>query len=179
MNWSLATFFILVFLPVSAGGTDTLPMLKDGRAPQSLEELWAGYDPTREPLEVYEGMKSYSYYAAKPIAKSDGWQTLEISTEDLLPMDERSPKGLRSWQYMTTFGIVANIRARKGNETVVLAGSQWPEQRKLQNLRWVGGECPKTIKMPGTGITADEFHKIFDKEIDKSVEQEKRDADQE
>ncbi|MEI7651055.1 MAG: acetylxylan esterase [Verrucomicrobiota bacterium] len=31
---------------------ETLPPLKDGKAPQSLDELWAAYDPRKEPLEA-------------------------------------------------------------------------------------------------------------------------------
>jgi hypothetical protein len=31
---------------------DSLPPLKDGQAPRSYENLWAGYDPCREPLDV-------------------------------------------------------------------------------------------------------------------------------
>lgn len=31
---------------------ESLPPLQDGRAPQTLEPLWAGYDPRREPLEI-------------------------------------------------------------------------------------------------------------------------------
>ena len=31
---------------------ETLPPLKDGKAPRNYEELWAGYDPCREPLEI-------------------------------------------------------------------------------------------------------------------------------
>ena len=35
-----------------AAGQETLPPLKDGIAPQTFEELWAGYDPRAEPLEI-------------------------------------------------------------------------------------------------------------------------------
>jgi len=31
---------------------ETLPALKDGKAPQTFEEQWAGYDPRKEPLEI-------------------------------------------------------------------------------------------------------------------------------
>ena len=31
---------------------DSLPPLKDGKAPQTFDELWQGYDPRAEPLEV-------------------------------------------------------------------------------------------------------------------------------
>ena len=33
-------------------GAETLPPLKDGKVPQNLDELWAGFDPRKEPLEV-------------------------------------------------------------------------------------------------------------------------------
>jgi len=33
-------------------GTETLPPIKDGKAPQSQEEMWFGFDPRAEPLEV-------------------------------------------------------------------------------------------------------------------------------
>ncbi|MBC8325077.1 MAG: NPCBM/NEW2 domain-containing protein [Verrucomicrobia subdivision 3 bacterium] len=35
-----------------AAGPDSLPPLKDGKSPQTLEEAWAGYDPTVEPIEA-------------------------------------------------------------------------------------------------------------------------------
>ena len=46
----------LALLTIGLAGTplraeDSLPALKDGMAPQSYEELWAGYDPCREPLD--------------------------------------------------------------------------------------------------------------------------------
>lgn len=31
---------------------NSLPVWKDGSAPRSYEQLWAGYDPCREPLDV-------------------------------------------------------------------------------------------------------------------------------
>jgi len=31
---------------------ESLPPLKDGKPPQTFEELWAGYDPRKEPMEV-------------------------------------------------------------------------------------------------------------------------------
>ena len=37
---------------------DTLPALKDGSAPRCFEEMWAGFDPRAEPLEV-EALKEW------------------------------------------------------------------------------------------------------------------------
>ena len=44
--WSLLSTGIV------RGLTETLEPLANGQAPQSYEELWAGYDPRREPLEI-------------------------------------------------------------------------------------------------------------------------------
>jgi dienelactone hydrolase len=125
---------------------------------------------------AYSGINSGKYYAAKPIEKSADWQTVELSLEDLKPLDAKSPTGLRSWQYMTTLGIVAHVRVRKDGESVIVAGSRWPQDRQLRNLRWVGGTYPKTLLLPGQKISQEEFDKIFNSEIDKSVQQEERDA---
>lgn len=35
-----------------AGAEDSLPPLAGGKAPETLDQLWAGYDPAREPLET-------------------------------------------------------------------------------------------------------------------------------
>ena len=48
---------MLIVVEVCAGanlmtGKDSLPALKDGKAPQTFEALWAGYDPRVEPLDV-------------------------------------------------------------------------------------------------------------------------------
>ncbi len=43
----LATVALGVF-----AGEDTLPSLMGGQAPKNLEELWAGYDPRKEPMEI-------------------------------------------------------------------------------------------------------------------------------
>ena len=44
---------IFVFLGwLVVNGQESLPSLQDGKAPQTYDELWAGYDPRAEPLEV-------------------------------------------------------------------------------------------------------------------------------
>lgn len=45
---------VLLFLGgrVCRAAEDTLPPLKDGKAPANLDELWAGFDPCKEPLAV-------------------------------------------------------------------------------------------------------------------------------
>ena len=55
----LATVFapVLTLLALAAWAPscpaeDSLPPLAGGKAPQNLDELWAGYDPAKEPLEV-------------------------------------------------------------------------------------------------------------------------------
>lgn len=53
MKLSLVALVILSAVAnVSADEAETLPPLKDDRAPQDFEEMWAGFDPRAEPLEV-------------------------------------------------------------------------------------------------------------------------------
>ena len=53
----LLTLFILAGLAGFAGNAifgaeESLPALENGKAPQTIEEMWAGYDPRKEPLET-------------------------------------------------------------------------------------------------------------------------------
>ena len=41
-----------VSLPSHADLLETLPAPLDGKAPTSFEQMWAGFDPRKEPLEV-------------------------------------------------------------------------------------------------------------------------------
>ena len=36
----------------SSADDDTLPPLKEGRVPQTIDEIWTGFDPRREPLDT-------------------------------------------------------------------------------------------------------------------------------
>jgi len=92
---------------------------------------------------AFEGVPRGRYYASKPLAKSDDWQTVEIGLEDLVSFDESSPADLQNWQFMTQFGIVAMVRSRRNGQAVVLDGGPWTKDRKLKNLRWIGGEESK------------------------------------
>ena len=44
----------LLFMVLCGHGhaEDSLPALKDGFVPSTVEEVWAGFDPRREPLDV-------------------------------------------------------------------------------------------------------------------------------
>lgn len=48
------SFVVIICLScsIAAADPDTLPPLKNGRAPKNFEEMWAGFDPQAEPLEV-------------------------------------------------------------------------------------------------------------------------------
>jgi hypothetical protein len=48
----LATLLIGLLCASVRGDVETLPRLQYGKPPQSFEQLWAGYDPAREPLDV-------------------------------------------------------------------------------------------------------------------------------
>lgn len=51
----LKSYLVLLVITGSvafAQSSDTLPPLKDGKAPQNFGEMWAGFDPRAEPLDV-------------------------------------------------------------------------------------------------------------------------------
>src|SRR5262245_50211926 len=39
-------------IPYVVAAEETLPPLKDGTVPETIDEIWAGFDPQREPLET-------------------------------------------------------------------------------------------------------------------------------
>lgn len=50
---SLLLFILTGLLSSSlVAQTDSIPPLKDGKSPQTIEEIWAGFDPRAEPLDV-------------------------------------------------------------------------------------------------------------------------------
>jgi hypothetical protein len=51
MRYPLLCLTALLAMLTSAFA-ETLPPLKDGKVPQNLDELWAGFDPLKEPLEA-------------------------------------------------------------------------------------------------------------------------------
>jgi hypothetical protein len=127
---------------------------------------------------AYAGVKQGSYYAAKTLARTDHWQTIEISLADLKPVDDKSAASPGSWQFLTELGLVAQARGKAKGSSLpqVFAGTGWTANRKLRNLRWVGGEYPKQLLLPGAKVSDEGFRRTFQAEIDKSIEQEKRDA---
>ena len=52
MKHKLAVALLLMFWVANIHAEETLPLLKDGKVPQNLAELWAGYEPKKEPLEI-------------------------------------------------------------------------------------------------------------------------------
>ena len=52
MNYRMSLALIALLGLVNLWAADSLPPLMDGKAPQSYEELWAGYDPCQEPLDI-------------------------------------------------------------------------------------------------------------------------------
>ena len=47
-----ATMMLATTMCMGSCGDETLPPLKDGDIPRTLEELWLGFDPGKEPLDI-------------------------------------------------------------------------------------------------------------------------------
>ena len=125
---------------------------------------------------AYPGLVKSGYYCVKPLAKTEDWQTITIQLSDLKPRTEGIPKHPESWQGITELQIVAGLHKLPGEEKTILSGGTWPGKRKLRNLRWVGGDYSSPLLYPGGKLSVEEFQKIFQADIDKSIEFEKRDA---
>ena len=52
MSIRYTTLIAVLLVTASARSEETISPLKDGNAPQTLEQLWAGFDPRKEPLDV-------------------------------------------------------------------------------------------------------------------------------
>jgi hypothetical protein len=79
---------------------------------------------------------------------------------------------------MTELGIVAGLHRLPGKPEPILSGGTWPGKRKLRNLRWTGGSYSEPLLYPGGKLSVQEFQKIFQDDIDKSIELESKDTDQ-
>ena len=125
---------------------------------------------------AYPGLPKSGYYCVKPLKKTDDWQTVTIHLSDLKPRAVGTPDRPESWQGITDLQIVAGLHRLPGKEKTILSGGTWPGKRELRNLCWAGGDYSSPLLYPGGKLSVEEFQKIFQADIDKSIEFEKRDA---
>lgn len=126
---------------------------------------------------AYAGLTKSSYYCEKPLAKTDDWQTVSIALSDLQPRSTKTPALPASWQGITDLQIVAGLHRLPGEPKTILSGGTWPGTRQLRNLRWTDGAYTAPTLYPGGRLSVEEFQKIFQADIDKSIELEQKDAE--
>jgi pimeloyl-ACP methyl ester carboxylesterase len=127
---------------------------------------------------AYAGLQKSVYYCVKPLAKTDDWQTVNITLTDLKSKSADIPALPASWQGITDLAIVAGLHRLPGSPESILSGGTWPGARELRNLRWTGGAYAAPLLYPGGKLSVEEFQKIFQDDIDKSIQLEKKDAQQ-
>ena len=115
---------------------------------------------------AYEGLKPGKYYALAPLQKSPDWQTVKIPLSEVKPVDPKTPP-ISGWQGITELTFTATEGPIKGT---------WPNARQFRNLRWEGGTHTKPPLMPGGNISEEEYKRLFQQNIDQSVQLEKKDA---
>lgn len=125
---------------------------------------------------AYKNLSKNSYYCVKPLAKSADWQTISIALTDLKPIKPDAPAHPKSWQGITELQIVAGIHRLPTQPSSILSGGTWPGRRELRNLHWDGGNYSSPLLYPGGKLSVEEFQKIFQEDIDKSIKLEKDDA---
>ena len=127
---------------------------------------------------AYSGPDAGEYFCVKPLLMTDDWQTVTIDLSDLKARKPGSPTHPTSWQGITELGIVAGLHGLPGKPRKILSGGTWPGKRLLRNLRWVGGSYSEPLVYPGGKLSVEEFQKIFQDDIDKSIELESKDTEQ-
>jgi hypothetical protein len=126
-HWTLLV--LLVFGSISFA-QETLPPLVEGKAPQTHEELWAGYDPRAEPLDV-EVLKEW---------EEDGgeWQNLVLSCTDF---KDAAGEALPNWKGTRELRLVASDSLKTkvdGKDKRLKFGGSWSGSNpEFRNLRWI------------------------------------------
>ena len=125
---------------------------------------------------AYPDLTKGGYYCVKALAKTEDWQTVTIKLSDLKPRSSGIPPCPKSWQGITELQIVAGLHRIPGEEKTILSGGTWPGKRELRNLQWIGGKYSSPLLYPGGKLSIEEFQKIFQADIDKSIELENHDT---
>ncbi|MBT7404965.1 MAG: hypothetical protein HN754_02515, partial [Opitutae bacterium] len=125
---------------------------------------------------AYPGLAKGGYYCVKALAKTEDWQTVTIKLSDLKPRGSGISDRPKSWQGITELQIVAGLHRIPGEEKTILSGGTWPGKRELRNLQWIGGKYSSPLLYPGGKLSIEEFQKIFQADIDKSIELEIHDT---
>ena len=102
-----------------------------------------------------------------------------IKLDDLKPVRTNQTGRPTDWQTLCELGISGRERIPIDGQQVEVGSGSFDQKRLMKNLRWIGGEYPRNIIMPGGGIQVDPaaYQKQFQAQIDKSIELEKQ-ADQ-
>ena len=128
---------------------------------------------------AFPGKNNGTYHAQINVKGADKWQTIGVTVADFKPSDDRTKHPLKSWRHITELGVRGRIALTRGGKRIELPKSltRWTAPRNFRNLRWDGGKYrhdAETSDNPGT-MTDDERKKQFQKGIDDSIENEKRD----
>jgi hypothetical protein len=157
------------------------------RGPDGAALVIEVLDPRGGALALHFDFNSYGqygrdkpsgeYYAVVPFKASNDWQTLEVRLADLKPAkgDRTLPK---NWQTLCALAIHGRLAVKNNGTDITVGAGRFDAERKLRNLRWVGGAYPASILMPGGGVSLDPdaYARQFQTQVDKSIELEEQDA---
>ena len=119
------------------------------------------------------------FYTVVSLPSGEGWHTIKIKLSDLKSTGSNKSESPTNWQTLCELDICGHTMLQIGNQRVGVGdGLMGDCGQMLKNLRWIGGEYPRNIIMPGGGIQLDSgtYAKQFQTQIDKSVDLEKQDA---
>jgi hypothetical protein len=110
------------------------------------------------------GKPAVEYTVTKPLSASKEWQTVSVSLNELTPNDPKITEPLTHWQTVTEFSVSPSGSSRSGSQKTTTTGKAWQGPREIRNLRWVGGEYPRSA-VSGSSLDSRDFQKNFNDAI--------------
>ena len=123
----------------------------------------------------HAGQPAADYAAVKELQGSADWQTVSVSLAELVATDPKLTTPLANWQTVTEFSLSPSGKRVKDGRQETIGGQAWQGAREIRNLRWEGGAYASQLSA-ASALSPAEHQQAFNAAIQKSLEQEKRDA---
>jgi len=118
------------------------------------------------------GKPAVDFVAVKELKGSPEWQTVSITSEELVALDLKVKEPPENWRTVTEFSICPSGETVKDGQKVKVGGKAWKGAREIRNMRWEGGTYVSQ-RPADSKLSDEEYQRQFNDAIDKSLEQEK------
>lgn len=128
---------------------------------------------------AFPGKPGGSFVAGKVLTGSPDWQRVTIGLEDMRPANKNSPPVMTTWETVTELSLRRTGTFIQDGQEVKFGDKSpgWNAPREFRNLRWEGGAEQADAAAPAAVVAPKDLDETIQKEIRKSIEQEKRDRE--